>query len=84
MLATASTIRPALARVGQSNRLYSTVCLRVHSRSSCMGVGQGWERGGAGWKQGRVGVGMRQDGYTLGFGKKYAKRILDCSQLPQL
>ena len=37
MLATASTIRPALARVGQSNRLYSTVCLRVHSKSSCKG-----------------------------------------------
>ena len=51
VLATASTIRPALARVGQSNRLYSTVCLRVHSRSSCMGgagVGRGRGRVEAG------------------------------------
>ena len=34
VLATASTTNLACCRVGQSNRLYRTVCLRVHRRSS--------------------------------------------------
>ena len=38
VLATAITVSRACARVGQSNRLYMTVCLRVHNRSNCKEV----------------------------------------------